>query len=311
VTAHPAKGGVHQRLIEPGVLAQLANLELVARTAVEGTLVGLHRSPTFGFSQEFAEYRAYMPGDDLRYIDWNVYARADKTYIKRYFGDTNCQLMVLLDTSASMDPPRVPDARSAKTVSKLDYLRFFAAALIYLAARQHDAVGLLTFDEGIGVYRRPVTRPARVRALYHQLDALESGGGTNWQQALEYVHSQVKKRSLLVLISDFYTEPGTLAQVLRGLAARGHDLLLVHILDPEERHIRLRGAATLRDVETGEVMEVTPDELAAEYPQRLRAHVASLKKLTVGMGGHYLQVDTDQPLDRTLAGYLRFRARHH
>lgn len=302
-----APGRVHQRLIEPTVLAQLANLELVARSVVEGTLVGLHRSPTFGFSQEFAEYRTYMPGDDLRYIDWNVYARTDKTYIKRFFGDTNCQLMVLIDTSASMDPPEFP---SPGAVSKIDYARFFSAALVYLAARQHDAVGLLAFNEGIGLYRPPATKAATVRTLYHELDRLRSTGGTDWQKALEHVQGRLRKKSLLVVISDFYTEPDDLAQVLLGLAARGHDLLLVHVLDPGEREVRLKTAATLRDAETGEVMEVSPDELATDYPDRLRNHVEALKKLTIGMGGHYLQVDTDQPLDRTLSGYLRFRARH-
>jgi len=307
-SAHtPGLGGVRQRLIEPTVLAQLSNLELVARSAVEGTLVGLHRSPTFGFSQEFAEYREYTPGDDLRYIDWNVFARTDKMYIKRYFGDTNCQLMVLLDTSASMDPPDFP---SPGAVSKIDYARFFAAALVYLSARQHDAVGMLAFDDGIRVYRAPATKASRVRTLYHELDGLKSAGGTDWNKALEHVQSQLRKKSLLVVISDFYTQPDDLAEVLRGLAARGHDLLLVHVLDPGERQIKLKSAATLRDAETGEVMEVSPDELATDYPERLRNHVDALKKLTLGMGGHYLQVDTDQPLDRTLAGYLRFRARH-
>lgn len=301
---------VRQRLIEPMVLKGLANLELIARTAVEGVLVGLHRSPTFGFSQEFAEYRDYVPGDDLRYIDWNVFARADKTVIKRFFGDTNCQLMVLLDCSASMEPadPRV--SAGARGVSKLDYARFFAAALIYLAARQHDAVGLLAFNEGIQVYHRPATQQTRVRTLYHELDSLKSSGGTDWHQALVHVQGQLKKKSLMVVISDFYTEPEDLAQILRGLAARGHDLLLVHVLNPDERALRLKSAATLRDAETGEIMEVSPDELALDYPRRLRNHLDNLAKLILGLGGHYLQVDTDEPLDRVLAGYLRFRARH-
>ena len=149
-----------------------------------------------------------------------------------------------------------------------------------------------------------------MRTLYHELDGLSAGGGTNWQKALEHVQGRLRKKSLLVVISDFYTEPADLAHVLLGLAARGHDLLLVHVLDPAEREVRLKSAATLIDAESGEVMEVSPDELAANYPQRLRSHVEALKKLTLSMGGHYLQVDTDQPLDRTLAGYLRFRARH-
>ena len=179
-----------------------------------------------------------------------------------------------------------------------------------MPARQHDAVGLLAFNEDIHVYRTPATKAGRVRTLYHELDGLKSTGGTDWHKALEHVQVQLRKKSLLVVISDFYTDPDNLANVLLGLTARGHDLLLVHVLDPGERHVRLKSAATLRDAETGEVMEVSPDELAADYPDRLRNHVDALRKLTLSMGGHYLQVDTDQPLDRTLAGYLRFRARH-
>jgi uncharacterized protein (DUF58 family) len=250
----PATAGSHARLIEPTVLARLANLELIARTAVEGALIGLHRSPSFGFSQEFAEYRAYVPGDDLRYIDWNVFARTDRTYVKRYFGDTNCRLMLLVDTSTSMDAsldvgPRLntrPSDRArqsaptaAKTgrgsVSKLDYARFFAAALVYLAHRQHDSVGLLTFNDRIATHAPPTGRAAAIRRLYHTLDAMRAGGGSNWQLPLQRVQKQLRKSGLLVLISDFYTEPHELADVLRGLAARGHDLLLVHVLDTAER----------------------------------------------------------------------------
>jgi len=314
--APPAARGGHQRLIEPSVLARLNNLELLARTVVEGALIGLHRSPSFGFSQEFAEYRPYVPGDDLRYIDWNVYARTDRTYVKRYFGDTNCPLMLLLDTSASMNAdagaagaaPRSSSARG--TISKLDYTRFFAAALVYLAHRQHDAVGLLTFNDQIRHYRPPTARAAGVRTLYHQLDELHASGGSNWQLPLEQVQAQFRKSGLIVLISDFYTEPESLLKVLRGLAARGHDLLLIHVLHPDERELDLTHAATLKDAETGEVMEVTREEILQGYPARLAEHIETLKKLTLGMGGHYLQVDTSEPLDRTLAGYLHFRSRH-
>jgi uncharacterized protein (DUF58 family) len=199
---------------------------------------------------------------------------------------------------------------SKGAVSKLDYARFLAAALVYLANRQHDAVGLLTFNNRIHSYRPPTARAAGIRSLYHELDDVRASGGSNWQLPLEYVQGQLKKKGLLVVISDFYTEPDELAQVLRGLAARGHDLLMVHVLDPGERQLKLEQSATLKDAETGQVMEVTREELRDQYPKRLQQHLDSLKTMTLGMRGHYLQVDTDQPLDRTLAGYLHFRARH-
>jgi uncharacterized protein (DUF58 family) len=295
----------HGRFIAPTVLSSLANLELVARTVAEGTLMGLHRTPKFGFSQEFAEYRAYEPGDDLRHIDWNVYARSDRTYIKRFSGDTNNHVMVLVDQSSSMGV----NTSSEKYVSKCDYARFMAAAFVYLAARQHDAIGLLLFSDAIGAYRPPSTRPTSVRMLYHLLDDMQCTGGSNWHLPLAHVQSRLHKRSLLVVISDFYTDPAGLREVLKGLAARGHDLLLVHVLDPAERKVALTDAVTLEDSESGAVMEVSPDEMAAGYETRLRLHVDELKQAVLDAGGHYLGVTTDQPLDRTLADYLRFRAR--
>jgi uncharacterized protein (DUF58 family) len=300
---HAASQG---RLIDPAVLGRLANLELVARTLAEGALMGMHRSPEFGFSQEFAEYRTYEHGDDLRLIDWNVYARSDRTYVKRFLGDTNNHVMVLLDQSASM----APRSTAAAAVSKRDYSRFAAAAFVYLAARQHDAVGLLTFNDAVVTWRSPSTRPTRVRLLYHLLDELGSHGGSNWQLPLAHMQDTLKKRTLLVVISDFYTDPERLGEDLKGLAARGHDLLLMHVLDPAERVIDVSRALTLEDAETGAVIEVSAEEVAATYADRLARHIEHLGEVTRRAGGHYRWVTTDQPLDRTLADYLRFRARH-
>ena len=296
---------VARRLIPPSTLARLANLELVARTVVEGTLTGLHRSPRFGFSQEFAEYRAYVPGDDLRFIDWNVFARTDRTYVKRFFGDTNTRVVVLIDVSASMG---VAPARGA--VAKIDFARYLAAALIYLAARQHDAVGLAAFADEVQVYRAPSVRARSTDALYHVLEALEAGGLTDWSRVLEHVSAQLAKRSLIVMISDFFCDPEPLAARLRGLGAHGHDLLLLHVLDPEEQHIPVTGSATLRDVETGAVMTVAADELERGYRQRLSEHLRALEQASARAGGRYRLMNTDQPLDRVLAEYLRFRERH-
>ncbi|MDA1073938.1 MAG: DUF58 domain-containing protein [Proteobacteria bacterium] len=298
-------GYARQRLIDPKVLGALQNLELIARTAVEGALIGLHRSNTFGFSPEFAEYRAYVPGDDLRHIDWNVFARTDRTYIKRFFGDTNCQLIVLLDTSASMgvgDP--------ALGLTKHDYARFIAAALVYLAARQHDAIGILGFNDQTSLYRPAQTHAASTRRLYHDLDELKPGGGTDWHHALTQLQGLATKRSLLVLISDFYTDIDDLGNVLRGFAAQGHDLLVIHLLHPGEKEVSLQTGSTLKDVETGQLMAVSSDELRSDYKTRLEEHVHSLMRSTRGMGGHFMSLGTDQPLDLMLSEYLRFRARH-
>ena len=296
---------VPQRLVPPSTLAQLANLELVARTVVEGALTGLHRSPRFGFSQEFAEYRPYVPGDDLRFIDWNVFARSDRMYVKRFFGDTNTRVVVLVDVSASMG---IDPARGA--IRKIDFARYLAAAVVYLAARQHDAVGLAAFADDVRVYRPPSARGRSAEGIYHLLEGLEPAGETDWPRVLDHVSRQVTKRSLLVMISDFFCEPEPLASRLRGLGARGHDLLLLHLLDPNEERLPVAGSATLRDVETGAVMTVAGDEVAGGYRLRLAEHLRALEHATGSAGGHYRLMNTDRPLDRALVEYLRFRERH-
>ena len=317
----PAPGRVRERLIPPGVLARLANLELIARRVVDGSLTGLHRSPRFGISQEFAEYRAYTPGDDLRFLDWNVYARTDRTYIKRFFGDTNTRLLLLLDASASMGALaeargnatlalRRPATADTSAVSKLDYARFLAASLVYLAARQHDAVGLLVFDAAIREYRAPTARALGVRRLYHLLDTVAAQGETNWQAALSHVAAQATGKNLLVLISDCYVDPEQFGGALRNLGVRGHDLLVIHVLNPDERQVPVAGGTTFKDAESGRVMDVAAEDLLHGYPQRLAAHIERVRRETLAAGGHYLQMDTNQPLDASLIRYLKFRSRY-
>lgn len=293
-----------QRLIPPLTLAGLGNLELLARTVVEGSLTGVHRSGRFGFSQEFAEYRSYAAGDDPRFIDWNVYSRTDRMVLKQFYGDTNTRLLIALDVSASMGV-----APSAGAVGKLDYARFVAAALIYLAARQHDTVGLAAFAGQLRELWMPRTRRGAA-ALYHRLDALSAAGTTGWQTVFAALGQRLRRRSLVVLLSDFYADPAELGASLRGLAAAGHDLLLVHVLDPAERHPKIVAGSTVEDVESGALLDADSDDLRRHYPARFARHAAALRDVTAGARGHYLPMDTDQPLDRLLARYLRFRARH-
>jgi len=300
------------RLIAPATLARLANLELLARTVVEGVLIGVHRSPRFGFSQEFAEYRPYAVGDDPRFIDWNVFARSDRTYVKRFFGDTNTRVNLLVDTSASMGAggARRRDGEHGGAVGKLDYARYLAAALVYLARRQHDAVGLAAFADSVYLQRPPSARPRAAKALYHLLDGLEAGGRTDFAGLLAHAAARLGKRALLVLISDLYCDPDELGGGLRCLAAGGHDLLVLHVLDPAEREPALGDAAALRDVETGEVVDVAAEDLRRGYPERLAAHAGALEGAVRSAGGHYRLMYTAAPLDRALGDYLRFRERH-
>ncbi len=178
------------RLLPPETLAGLANLELIARTAVEGFLTGLHRSPHYGFSQEFKEYRAYVEGDDPRFVDWNVYARTERTYIRRYEGETNTRLMILLDASASM-------GYGSRSITKLQYAKFLAAALAYLAARQHDPVGLIVFDEKVRNYRPATSRAGSLNAMIHAIDAVTPGNGTDLEACFQRFGEHLSRRGLV------------------------------------------------------------------------------------------------------------------
>src|SRR5262245_23516228 len=202
-------------LLTPTTLASLANLELVARVAGEGFLMGLHRSPRFGFSQEFKEYRAYVEGDDPRFVDWNVYARTERTYIRRYEGETNTRLMILLDASASM-------GFSSHSIGKLQYAKFIAAALAYPAARQHDPVGLLVFDEKIRQYRPPTSRAGSLMGLIHAVDAVKPGGGTDIPGCFTSFREHLTRRGLVAVISDLYCDPITITRAVQPLAYHGH-----------------------------------------------------------------------------------------
>jgi uncharacterized protein (DUF58 family) len=288
------------RLLPPSTLASLANLELVARTAVEGFLTGLHRSPHYGFSQEFKEYRAYVEGDDPRFVDWNVYARTERTYIRRFEGETNTRLMVLLDASASM-------GYGSHAVTKLQYAKFLAAALAYLACRQHDPVGLIVFDERIRNYRPATSREGSLLGMIHAIDAVTPGGATDLAGCFRNMGEHLKRRGLVAVISDLYCDPQALSKAVQPLAWRGHDLIIFQLLDPQELKPGWRENVVLEDLETGKTINVSPDYLATEYRRRLEDHIAAVRAGAANVGAHQMLISTDEPLDRALRRYLLFR----
>ncbi len=191
-----------QRFLDPLTLASISGLDLVAKTVVDGFVAGLHRSPDFGFSQEFAEYRAYSQGDDLRHVDWNVFARTERCYLKRYRGETNTQLLILLDTSASM-------GFGTHRVNKLDYARFVAASLCYLAHAQRDAAGLIVFDEDVKNYVQPSTRQGQLFRLLHAIEQAAPGTRTDFAKPFVYFQNFLHRRGLVVILSDYYEDPAT------------------------------------------------------------------------------------------------------
>ena len=290
------------RLLRPEVLAGLANLDLVARAVVEGFLIGLHRSPMFGFSQEFAEYRQYTEGDDPRFIDWNVYARSDRTYIKRFLGETNSHLVVLLDASASM-------GFGTGAVNKLQYGKYLAASLAFLASRQHDAVGCIIFDEEVQHYHPPSTRSGRLLGVLHAIDRAVPSRGTNLEKPFEHFRQFSNRRGMVVVISDFYCDAEQMMEGVRPLAFNGQDIILFQLLDPGELKLDFSEATLLEDIETGNAVEISKQFIRDHYPERVQAHIRSLRDAAASIGADHVLVNTSEPLDQALRNYLMFRQR--
>jgi uncharacterized protein (DUF58 family) len=293
----------NRRFIDPTVLAGLRNLSLVAKTVVEGFISGLHRSPYHGFSLDFAEYRMYAPGDDIRAVDWKVYARSDRFYVKKYEGDTNTQLYLLLDCSKSM-------AFGSHGLSKLDYGRFLAASLAYMARRQKDAVGLLTFDSKLIRSTPARTRRGQYQTILHHLDESEDGMETDISSALEEISNFTRKRCLVALISDLYVSPEEVTRALRILHSRGNDLVVFHVLDPAELALPFSAVSTLEDMETGHRQVFAP-ESRQSYLEEIQAHIKGLKEASAEMYVDYQILKTDEPLDLALRQYLMARARNY
>jgi len=292
-----------QRFLDPAVLQSISSLDLLAKTVVDGFVAGLHRSPDFGFSQEFAEYRTYTPGDDLRHVDWNLYARTERMYLKRYRGETNSQLTVLLDASHSMEYTSGPP-------KKMDYARFIAAALFYLAIRhQRDAAGVIVFDDELREYIRPSTRQGQLARLFGALEAAEPKARTDFGKPLLHFQQMLHRRGIAIVISDFYEDPATVVRMIEPLRFSGNEVVLFHVLDPEEIKPSLKQPALLLDLETEQVMEVVPDYVKTTYREKMAAHIEQLRTRTRAAGMEYRLLVTDQPLDEALREYLTLRER--
>ncbi len=290
-----------QRFLDPATLAGISGLDLVAKTVVDGFVAGLHRSPDFGFSHEFAEYRSYTPGDDLRLVDWNAYARNGRLYLKRYRGETNSLLTILLDASNSMQ-------FGSHRVNKMDYARYLAASLFYLALHgQRDAAGLITFDDEIRNYVRPSTRQGQLHRLLAGLEQAEARARTDFAKPMRYFQEFLKRRGLVLIVSDFWESPESIVRTIEPLRFYGNEVVLFHILDPEDVRPVMNGPAILVDLETQERLEVTPDYTKHEYRNKVEAHLTELRDRTQAAGMGYCRLMTDRPLDEALREYLTLR----
>lgn len=305
------------RFIDPTVLARIGNLELVARTVVEGFLTGLHRSPNLGASTDFAEHRQYVPGDDIRRIDWKALARHDRLYMKEYEADTNSNVVILLDVSRSMTY-----GGGEGRMSKLEYGCTLAACLAWFAGGQRDRVGLATFAATIENYIPPRSR--QMMRVLHSLDRatrretaaperkLDVIAGTSLP--FESLSDPLRKRSIVVVISDLYEEPAAVAAALDRIRGRGNDLIVFQVMDPRELDFPFNDPGTFIDLETGDRMPVIPDALRDEYRTVVTAHTTELQRVLEDRRTDYALFTTAQPLDSALYTFLglrqRFERRH-
>lgn len=290
-----------QRFLDPAVLAGISDLGLVAKTVVDGFIAGLHRSPDFGFSQEFAEYRSYTPGDDLRHVDWNVFARTERAFLKRYRGETNSQLTMMLDASASM-------GYTSHKITKLDYARFISASIAYLANQQRDAAGVIVFDDDVRNYIRPSTRQGQFFRVVHAINNAEPAGQrTDFQKPFIHFQQFLKRRGIVLVISDFYEQPEIVIETVSPLRFRGNELILFHVLDPQEIQPNLREPMLLVDMETKDAIEVSPEYAKHDYKTKVDAHIAALRTKAQAAGIDYFLLRTDRPLDDALREYLTIR----
>ena len=290
--------------IDPAVLARIGNLELLARTVVEGFIGGLHRSPHLGASMDFAEHRGYMPGDDIRRIDWRVFARSDRYYVKEFEADTNTNFSILLDISRSMS---FAGGEKGRGLSKLDYARYLAACLAWLSHGQRDRVGLVTFDEDVVDYVPPSAKHLEV--VLHTLDRITPGRAGRLEPPLAKLSEHFRRRSILALISDLYDEPRAVLDAVNRLRNKGNELIVFHLLDAAELEFPFEEASSFEDLESGERIPVVPQYLRDQYRELVAAHVAELSQLTGENRIDYALFDTSKPLDHALFRYLSSRQR--
>ena len=288
------------QFLDPAVLTRIGNLELVARSVVEGFIAGAHGSPFLGLSLDFAAHRQYLPGDDIRKIDWKVYGRTDRHYIKEYEAETNANIFFAVDASRSMD-------YGSRGITKLDYARYLTACLAYLSASQRDRVGAAIFDEKLLEYIPPSVRHRRL--ILAALDRVRAETAGDLTRPLTQVAESLTRKGIVVLVSDLYTEPKTVLNSVGALRSKGQDVIVFHILDPAEVDFPFEAARSFEDLETGERLPVTPDVMREEYLSLVEGHVGEISKMMIDRAIDHELVVTSTPLDAVLFRYLSHRSR--
>jgi len=295
----------YRQYLQPHVVSRLSNMELRARLVVEGFITGLHRSPYHGFSVEFAEHRPYMPGDEIRHIDWKIYGKTDRYYIKQYEEETNLKAYLILDTSASMA------FASQGSLSKLEYSAYLAAALAYMMIKQQDAVGLTLFDESITSYLPPHATKAYLRQILVSLQSMRASGKTGAGAALHQVAERIRRRGLVVIISDLLDDPGEVLTALKHFRHKKNEVIVMQVLDPLERTFRFGGDAQFEDMETAERLTTQPWQVERAYRRQMTEFLERYKRQCRENYIDYVLLDTHTPFDVALVEYLSKRERMH
>lgn len=284
--------------LTPETVARLGSMELRARLVVEGFITGMHRSPFHGFSAEFSEHRQYRHGDELKRIDWKIYGRSNRFYVKQYEDETNLRAMICVDMSASMN------YASPGNISKFQYATYLAAALCYLVLQQHDAAGLALYNSDVQKLLPPRSKMSYVRECIRALETAEPTSTTGTAVALHHIAEQLSRRGLVIIISDMFDDPESALQAMRHFRHDKHDVLLMHVLDPREVDFNLGAAAVFRDMETGAEITTQPNQIRNSYHVAVEEFCQTLKRGCYMQNIDYVRVTTDMPFDAALREYL-------
>jgi len=291
-----------KKYLDPVALSRLGGMELVARLVVEGFVTGLHKSPYQGFSVEFAEHRQYMPGDDIRYIDWKVFGKSDRFYIKKFEEETNLRAYILLDASGSM-------GYKSNGLSKLEYGCYLAASLTHLMLKQHDSVGLVVFDTRMRRYIPARGEPTHLKAITSALEDTEAGDETNISRTFQQLAKQIIRRGLIIIISDLLDNPQDVLTSLGHFRHRKHEVIVFHLLDKAELTFPFNGPTVFRDMENRKLLSTQAEALKEIYLQQISNFIEDYKRGCGANSIDYVQIDTSVPFDYALFAYLSKRKR--
>lgn len=291
----------YRKYLQPEVISKLASIDLRARLVVEGFITGLHRSPYHGFSVEFAEHRQYMPGDEIKHIDWKIYGRTDRYYIKQFEEETNLKAYLIVDASRSMD------YASNGRVRKLEYASYLAAALAYLMIKQRDAVGLAIYDEKIREYLPPRSTNSYLKLIFKELATMRGSSWTGTAPSLHEIAERIKRRGLVIILSDFFDNPGQVISAWKHFRHRKNEVIIIQVLDPLEKSFAFGGDSVFKDMETSEELMTQPWHIQRSYQQEMKRFLDRYKKECRENSIDYLLVDTTTPFDVALLEYLTKR----